>query len=92
MRPTWSAHLNEVVPIDAPRSVSFRSLTVPGGLLATYVLEADAAGCLLTYRVEGHVAAGSGAVAERAARANAADALTMLRAVVESGATLPAPD
>ncbi|MER7070286.1 SRPBCC family protein [Terrabacter sp. NPDC000476] len=52
-----AAHLTEVVAIDAPRSVAFRSLTVPGGFLAGYVLEDVHGGCRLTYRVEGHVAA-----------------------------------
>lgn len=87
-----AAHLTELVAIDAPRSIGFRSLTVPGGFLSSYGLEEVHGGCLLTYRVEGQVAAGSGAAAERAARSNATEALTMLRAVVESGAILPPPD
>lgn len=84
-----TAHLTEVVAVDAPRSVAFRSLTVPGGFVAGYVLDDVHGGCRLTYRVEGHVAAGSRAAAERSARSNASDSLTMLRAVVESGAVLP---
>lgn len=68
-----------------------RTLTVPGGLLASYVLDEAHGGCRPTYRVEEHVSAGGGDAAERSARANATDALTMLRAVVEGGAVLP-PD
>lgn len=83
-----AAHITEVVGMDAPRSVSFQSLTAPGGFVASYVLEELGSRTRLTYRVEGQVATGTKAQAEESARTNAARAMDQMRAVVESGASL----
>jgi len=83
-----AAHITEVVGMDAPRSVSFRSLTVPGAFVASYLFEELGSKTRLTYRVEGQVAAGAKAQAEESARTSAAHALNQMRAVVESGASL----
>jgi hypothetical protein len=83
-----AAHITEVVGIDAPRSVSFQSLTAPGGFVASYLFEELGSRTRLTYRVEGQVAAGTKAQADGSARTSAAHALNQMRAVVESGASL----
>lgn len=84
-----TAHIGEIVSIEAPRLVAVRWLTVPGRYITTHLIEGLGLRSRLTYHVQGQTATGTGKATQEQLRSHAAASLARVRAVVESGARFP---